>query len=713
MSNSAFDIYLGDVSALQGYRCRSLQRDSAPLVANKFSTGAQGQTDLDLLKSVSIDSLSGGMFQRDWQDPEKVARAVGIFNPFDKNTYPAPPSTAMSWTGISINYQPNVKAESENYSFIALKDFSAGTYYNQILMVSRANGNFTKLTLPAPLASNTGSNISGMCLHKGALFIASQNTVGFTNIYRYDIDANTFQDIGGSGGTMMFATMRGSLYAINRLSQIYSCTNEMVAGPATFTYLADIGFKDYSALPQSAVDFNGAMWVAKYDGIYRFDGVTSTKVLALVTLQLQVFNGAMYFMAGSWFYRFDGTNVTKLQFFGNQEYTNNLSMSANSDYLFLQSSVLTTAFQGDKISTASALTRIYTYDGAAFMLFNETAQTLSSYAQALMYNAGRVYDFLAQFAFTSWTIDARKYDLTALFNAASVTTGTNGSKLEFTTAEFDDGFPNIFKSLEVLEANYSGLISGDSLAISYQYYDGKTWSAWIAAGTLTSTTGNSIELTDATKKLFKRLKVNITLTLAAGSTASLKGGSLRYTLQPRARWRWQATIMAEGNSTIQDRNGNDITADANSFTNSIDKAIKQKTPIFMLSPDYGIVKTGINNVALSFIVMGQVAIYTDPYSEYSLCAVKNNSGVWEVLRVATAVYNSGTDETTITVLERGYYGVTAGTINANAEFHIAYKTYITRLMRDAPILDDTTYNEQPTTGESQLQREYLLEITQV
>ena len=716
MAFPAYDLYLGDISSMQGYRCRSITRDSAPLVASRFSTGSAGQTDLDLLKSASIDSLSGGMFQRDWLDREKVARAVGVFNPYDKNVYPVPPSAAITWTGIGQATDIGVKAESENYSFYTQRAFSAGTYFNGIIMINKAAGTYTKLTLPAALASTTSTYISSLCLHKGALFIASQDSTAANGIWRYDIDAGTFQDIGGSGGTMMFAERLGNLYAINRLSQIYTCTNEMAAAPATFTYIADIGYKDYNALPMSATEFNGAMWVSKADGIYRFDGVSSVKVLALVTDQLQLFNGALYFVAASWLYKFDGTNVTKLQFFGTQEplgstYRGTMSLSANSDYLFFQTSVITSAYsQSDKVSTASGLTRIYTYDGAAFMLMNETSVTLSTYHQGLVYCGGKLYDLLTQFSFTTWALDGRVYTLANNFSSSAVTAN---SKLEFTSSEFDDGFPNIYKSLEVIEGVYSGLISGDSIAVSYQYYDGKVWSAWQTAGTLTSTTDNKIEITDSTKKLFKRLKINFTLTLASGSTASVKGASIRYTLQPRARWRWQPLIMAEGNSTTQDRNNADITADANALSNTVLKSIKQKTPIFMFGMDYGLVKTGINSSALSFIIKGQVAIYADPYNEYPLCSVKNSNGVWEVLRVSGVSYNSGTDETTITVLERGYYGVTAASISAGAEFRLAYKVYVTRLLRDAPTLDEATYNEQSGTGESQLQREYLLEITEV
>jgi hypothetical protein len=719
MSNSLYDLYLGDVSSLQGYRCRSLVRDSAPLIAPRFSTGSAGQTDLDLLKSASIDSLEGGMFQRVWEDSQKVARARGIFNKYDKSLYPTPPRSSA--TAGSGGYYPAAKAEAFQNSFIAFGSDSAGpTFFNIIYMVTPTTTP-TALTLPAGLASNSQCTITGLCLHKEYLFIASQTPTGSVNCYRYRMDTSTFTDI-GMNGFVKFFTLRGTLYGVNRSSQIYIITAEDTATPVA-TLVTTAGSLDTLVSFNDIKEFNGAAWLAKTDGIYRFDGVNATRVLSLATYELCIFNGALFFFSGLWLYKFDGTNVTRLQFFGNQEVTGqgdktpyrhaSLSLAANNDYLFIGTCVLTGSYSNsDKFSsTAAGLKRIYTYDAVGFLLLHESAETLGiNYHPALLVNNLKLYDYFANVDVSSqWAYNYYSFDFTNIFTSAMVTTA---SGLELTSSEFDDGFPNIFKSVELIEANYAGLIVGDSLAVNYQTYDGKTWSSWVTAGTITSTTINNVEIPPTSQKLFKKIKINFVLTLAAGSTAQIKGCSMRYTLQPRVRWRWQANIMATGNSIAVDRNNNAITADSNALTNSVIRAIKQKTPLYMFSPDYGLVKSQITSAALSFIVKGQAPIYTDPYSEYPLVSVFNNNSVWEILRVSNVTYNSGLDETTITVLERGYLGVTPGQINANAEFHLCYKVYATRLIREQASLDDKTYNEQ-TSGESQLQREFMLEIIEV
>jgi hypothetical protein len=715
-SISPYDLYLGDIASLQGYRCRTLTRDSAPFVAPRFSSGDEGQTDLDLLKSVSVDDLSGGMFQRDWTDRQKVARAIGVYNPSDAKMYPTPPRSSA--TALSGGYYLMCKAESPMRSAFVIGAFSAGTYYNLLYTIAPGAG-VTNIALPAAWATNGFCNVQGVMLHKNFLYICGQPPSGaYPNCYRYDFNAGTWQDIGG--GLNRFCSIRNILYGINYNSDVFVAANETAAGAASYTQIDVCG--DRTQYTYDFIEYNGAGWIAKTDGIFRFDGVKCTKVLNLVTKQLCVYNGALYFVAGMWLYRFDGTNVVKLQFFGSAEkvgdtYNGSMALASDSNFLYVSTVMLTSGYaNSDKFSTtASGLKRIYTYDGAAFSLLHESDEVFgTSYMPGLVTNGAginnKLFDIFANIVSGSWAANRYEFLFDNLYTTGMV---TSASKLEVTTSEHDAGFPNIFKAAELVDLSYTGMIAGDSIVVGYQIYDGKAWGSWITLGTITSTTPNTLEIPSNLSKLYRRIKVSAVATLATGSSLALKGISLRYTLQPRMRWRWQTTIMAEGNSSIEDRNGNKITADANSFTNNVIKSIKQKTPIFMLSPDYGKVKTQFNNVALSFIIKGQVALYTDPYTEYPLVAVKNNAGVWEVLRASTIAYNSGTDETTITVLERGYYGVTAGTVNADAEFHLCYKVYVTKLLREAPVLDVNTYNEQDTSGESQIQREFLLELTEV
>lgn len=716
VSISPFDLYLGDISTLQGYRCRTFSRDSAPLVAPKFSTGAQGQTDLDLLKSVSVDNIAGGMFQRDFEDPQKVARAVGFYNRYDNNLYPTPNMPAFTAFLPTTSYKITAMCSSELYTFVAVSYTAAGNVNNKLFRLNKGTNTWTDLTAGMPAIIRAGTTGSGLgapiCdlgLHKNYLYVSGQTGIPalgtwFPN-YRYDLTAGTWQNLSGFG--VLMRTMRGILYHINTSSMIYAMSNETAAGSATYTLIDIAGFSDVvNATPTDAKEFNGALWIGKPDGLYRFDGLKATMILPLASRYLTVYNGALYFAAGQWLYSFNGAQVVKLQYFGGSESITGIS--ATIDHLLVCTKVNTAGSYADAdkpsiVYAGKSQIRTYTYDGVGFYIVDERLVTDVGGGQAWpTYNGNKLITMWSDGSVNNaWWID-----LSTAGSAAAVATT---SQLEITVSEHDDGYPNIFKSLELIEANYAGIVAGDTIDVTYQLYDGKVWGSWLTAGQVTSTSGNNFEITNLSNKLYKRIRVNLKATLTAASTLSLKGASIRYTLQPRARWRWQTTLMAQG----KDRNGNTITDDPNALTNTITKAIKQKTPVFMLSPDFGVVKAQIAAGVLTFIVKGQQPLYADPYAEYQLVAVKNNNSVWEVLRVSSVSYASGPDETTITVKERGYYGVTAAQINAGAEFHLCYKVYVTRLLREAPTLDLNTYNEQDTSGESQLKREFLLEITEV
>lgn len=703
MTRPSYDLYLGDISSLSGYRVRSLRRDSAPLVASRFSSGQQGLSDLDLLKSAALVDTSEGMFQRSHESDRKAARLVGVYNKYDEQLYPAPPrSTALSSPPFGM---PRAKAENSQYTFGSFSYFSTGNNTNYLYKAAAGNTNMTSIALPAAVAnggSGATGQITGLCLHGEYLYIGLYDNSYQQDSYRMKISDNTFQNI--TGYITLFFELRGALYGIQKNGDLFAITNEFAAGACTYTQLDKVGL---STLPAAVEEFNGAAWIAKPEGLFRFDGFKSVKVLPYQISHMKAFNGALFFVSGNWLFRFDGSNVVKLQYMP-ETFS---GFSASSDYLFLATHAAVNTYQvTDKFGTYTAtdqLRRIYTYDGASFYLLNETTLANPTVAYSQIYYTNSI---LFDYCHPTSGAELHSYAMSTIFSATSVTAS---SSLEITTSEFDDNFPNVYKTLELVEPIYTGFTSGDSIAVRYQTFNGTTWSSWNTAGTITTAANSQLELTDNSLKLFKRMKISVIVTPAAGSSIALRGVSWRHTLQPRTRWRWTANLMASGNSTSLDRNDNAITADSNALTNQVISTIKRKTPVFLLAPDYGRVKTGISAAALTFIVKGQAPIYTDPYSEYSLCAVQNSNSVWEVLRVSSVSYSSVNDETTITVLERGYYGVTAATINASAEFRLAYRVYVTRLQGETPILDETVYNEQDTTGESQIQREFLLEIVEV
>ena len=722
-TTSKYDLYLGDKSSISGYRVRNLIRDSAPLVAPRFSSGAQGQTDLDLLKSTSVDDFVGGMFKRDWTDSTMCARMVGIYNPYNAMLYPSFAPTAYTSSALttghprSMTSYPAPVAEDETKSFLSVADIYTGAGTSNVSKLYKVDRNTTSKVLTAitlPTAFTTGATdiIGSIVIHGNSLFIAA----GTVSCHRMNIATQAFQDLSMTGE--IFGTLRGILYLINGISDLYTVTNEFAAGAATATKIDTVGRVGTDYRPMKMVEFNGALWIAKPEGLFRFDGVKSVQVLKTRCDYLTEFNGALYYMNKQWLYKFDGTNVTKLQYFGYSEPI--VSMSSNQDYLFLETYISAGGFTAniDKGSatpgTGDGVRRLYSYDGVGFAIIKETSMSGLYYDADvyLLYCNNMIFEIyhVAQDAGATpfYNIFYNRFELDKAFTSSAI---TSDAKLDITTSEFDAGYPNILKSANVFEVTHTGMITGDSLVVTYQVFNGKTWSSWHTLGTITSTTDNKIEITDDTKMLFNRIKFNVTATLAASSTLALKGVSLRWTLQPRLRWRWQGVLAAYG-ASIVDRLGDATTATANTLNNLITKSIKSKTPIYMLTPDYTVVKTTTNAAATTIVLQGELPFYTDPYLEYPLIAIKNASDVWEILRVLTVTYASATDQTTIAVAERGYLGIVAAELTAGKEVHLCHRVYVTRLIRDSVELNDEIYDEQALKN-TQLQREFNVELTEV
>lgn len=703
------DILLGDKASMQGYRLRSFVRDSAPLISTKFSTGEQGQSDLDLLKVKTWKSFKGGGLNRVWDDDNRGLRCLGFYNQYNDNLYPAVPYTSLSVpnTYLGTNHSVTARVSNSNLTFVAHREGPGNQ--NRLQKITSA-GVVTDIALPVAVGLSV-ANIDSLVLHKGYLFVCGTNPSVGMNVHRFNYLTSTWQDVGGVLRRM--ATLRGQLYGVNVLNQAFSVTNEEVAGTITYTLLKSFSFADaFTNNPKSITEFNGALWIAIPQGLYRFDGADVVRVLPMNVDAVTTYNGALYFMNDGWLYRFDGVNLERIQYFGDDELVSTYGLWAFSDYLC----ILTTVGASSKYSSSDASgtpnTRVYTYDGVGFnLVFEETMA--QQYTCVTSVGSRLLICSVATGLFTYGYVSvdfSRRY---------KTTSGTSPYKIEATTSEFDDGFPNIFKSLEAVEVDYSNILSTDVITVAYQYYDGKTWSAWITLGTITYTTDNRIELVESGSivKLAKAFKVRA-VGVILGSTASnlsLKSITLRYTLQPRMRWRWQVGVIAQGfsqHTPIMDRLGAEVLGDANDFNNKIIKSIKSKTPIYLFSPDYAQLLATATSSDTTIYVKGQLPIYTDPYNEYPLIAVKNNSGVWEILRVASVLYDGIGDATTIVVKERGYLGITPAQLTFNTQFRLAYKVYITRLLRDAPVLDEITYNEQ-STGESQLMREFMLELVEV
>jgi len=710
MTKPPYDIFLGNIGEMYGYKTSGFIRDAAPLIAPRFGSAANGQTDLDLSKIATLSDVEGGMFQQFWEDSKKALRVRGIYNPVNKRLHPTLPSQSTSgytsFTGTQV-----VTAEVSGFgtSFFATRDGST----NKIHRVDSA-GVVTTLTIPAAISGSTCS-ITGLSLHKQYLFISGMDSATVTfNLHRMDLAALSFQDLGGA--FRHTRPLNGVLYGIQSESDFYVITNETIAGAATYTYVKRYGVGSSQISPvRDFVEYNGALYFTKAEGIYRYDGVDARLVIPIYGSLLTVFNGSMYFMSKNWLYEYSGQSLKKLQYFGRG--SNICSMTIIADWLALLSQPANNNYSfGGQDDDANYDSRIYIFDGAGITVFNERLAVSGFPKGTSLSHAGdNLYVFSP--SNVTWGSSIAKYDFADVYKKAL----NNNQGPQIVTSEFDAGFPDVFKSFEGVDIGFDQYLNAETIKVEYALEGSSNYQTLrtlqsVGAGPLYENDKSFIE---ATGIVFKTIKIRVTMTTPLNSYMTLGPVSISYTLQPRYRNRWQVTIPINGDDQteiITDGSGGTITRVANDTAYELSKLIISKNKFYMIGPDYGRVKTSVSSSDIELRIKGRFMYFPstqieDSILDYPVLAFRLASGDWYFQRMRQGPYDAVNNETVLYFGPRNYLGQTAVAIPVDTEVRQAFPVFVTRLIRDNLIIDDTTVNEA-ATGESQYQRSIVLEITE-
>jgi len=377
MAGRKAEVYINN----QPYRVVRYQRSSTDDMISKFGSPEKGETNLDLLKVQTQKSFRGGMFQKDFEDPEMVNFARNChFNPLDNNLYFTPKmdihtiSSDMDEVGVraSCIYKGDL--------YIAFRN-CAPTITNRMHKINLTTGVATAITLPVAIS---GSNypITDLVVHKNAMFICGMGIIGGTQggFLNHRYDGSTFQDINGTFDKMI--SWRGVLYGMN-YGSFFTVTNEFLAGSATFTSIGQVGYySEASGQAQNLLNdlilFNNAIYILKHDGLFRFDGVTINPVfneldnISSRNFRLgTVFNGRMYYVTENKLYEFDGANVQLLQDFS--ETYEITSLKGGTDRLWIATrynksspAMFTDKITGDTYEQNHYTYALITYNGVGF-----------------------------------------------------------------------------------------------------------------------------------------------------------------------------------------------------------------------------------------------------------------------------------------------------------------------------------------------------------
>lgn len=688
-----------------------ISRQSAPDFIPRFNTGGQGLQDSDLMHTDEI-SFDGGMFQPYYVDSNKVNYLQGLIDPPTGKIYPAFPRPVQGFDSyIGTDQSFTAKADTYYGAYVAQRRGSTNKLYH-----IASSGAFTTIALPAAI-SGSAAPITSLVFWKKYLFVAGETSSStYFNLHRYNIDTGTWQDVSGYG--VYWFELRNSLYHINRSSMIYLGSNLEAAAAATWTAVKSVGPTSQATdLPRGVVDFNGAAWIAKASGLYRFDGVDVVKILDMPINNLTLFNGALYFNIHNLLYRFDGSTLEKLQDFSADSSTIQ-ALGATTNHLAIATIRTDTTHYSTFSSTNNYV--VHYYDGASFFVaatYNDTT------------NSGDIDLF-----FTSGT--------TLYVTKRSTATSTNKSymmsigsyrsdfglqrNIYVITSDLDNNLPNISKTLHGVRVMFEELGTNDSIEVQASFYRDGNWTSRSNLGTINSssvdTSGNQENFLDlvssSVNRRYEKLRLYIKVTAAADSEITLRSIGYDYLIVPKRRYRWVLDIAPSSDSITDNQNAIPSPVSTRVYSNNVhtDRILQyfhDENLFYFCGPDYATTTTSYTSSDLEFTLSGSLPYWSFYYDSsaarpYLVIESDNFSGGYEVLRISSAsILNGGI--MTVTVRERDFVTDPAA-IASGAKVYLAHRATITRLLNDRISLDA---NNRVNDGlHSELEHHWKLEITQ-
>lgn len=584
-----YDVHIGDIESPSGVRVSSFKRDSAPFIAPKFATGAVTGSDLDLLKSETV-TFTNGEGQRVHKDNKMVARMNGFLSQENNALYPLPPLSGLALAPpANSNYVGQTEINDGIWVFSYVYYSGTNTYVNKAHYMNGTSVT-EPFTLPAALVSTAGNRPIANILDDGDyiyLFTSSSYSVG-SNYRMMRSAPHTTVDVGtGSASAGRFncgARLRGTLYGVTNTGAIYIITNETTAA-ITITYVTQAG--TVFDTTRGCVVFNGAIWIFKDNGIYRFDGTQAPRVLTHAATKWAIFNGAIYFTTKNWLYRFDGTTLSKIMPI-NPTMTI-VALNSYDDYLFISTYFTSTHPNKDNPDASNYNTRIYAWDGDILSTIYETNESSSA-------NAHHFHPFILQ----SRTTGVQRMNLMKAFTNGTTAHTTSQAVLSdmfivggsappahgFTTSEFDAGLPNVYKSLNKIAIDTDTPTSGVTIVVKYRYF-GTQWSSWATLKTFTSTDyENALDVGYLDIK-YKRIQFAVNVSSTSTIPWPLYNFTWYYTIQPRKRYRFQVGIPASEmvhNSDSGDQRGI-LSTGANRISALVDDWLQSKKPLVLATPE--------------------------------------------------------------------------------------------------------------------------------
>lgn len=632
MSRAKYDILL-DQKPLQ---LTNYMRQSSDDLVARFGSSEKGETNLDMLKAETQKSYGGGMFQRLMEDPEKVSSISGAyFNEDDKKLYfAADPDKKQSPSAYGDQVTASMVGDGKVWFGVRSSIYIAGIPdENKLFVWYASDGNVYQVTLPDAIRLSQ-SPITSMVWHGNRGFLCGQVNkggadVGFS-IYRLENTtgngtSTTFHILHSLASPRRFmVSFRSKLYCIGAYD-FDVVTNEFgTAGTGAYSDVKNAGvYYNWTDVVHFMRVFNGAVWIGKIDGLFRFDGVDIVNVVDTSSSQLtsnfssgDVWNGRLYYSMDKKVYRFDGTNIEMVADF-TSELTSLVGISGCGDRLVVSGIRKGYTVSNPKFGDTTTSTYVwFAYTGFGFYEVYSAVSIFADYNFPVyavggwgrifyLYGTG-YYNGSLEPRYTAFKIDSfdPKNEFTANYRQNTMT---------IISSEINNGYPSVDKMLSGVSIDAQAVQRLDEFSIYVRtepdsFTDDEEWGDWTlvyqAKAGFFPTEGLSHNLHDgfdgsiffipSQAIRYKRLQYKIYATqndwTGITDVFRLRSTTLRYSIAPRQRLRW--TLSANLTSYIEDLRAvefGDGTADTRSASEiraMVYHSMRSKAPVLMYDVEH-------------------------------------------------------------------------------------------------------------------------------
>lgn len=708
MALSDYDVLTyGYGAGLAAIKLKHFSATDAPTFAPRISS-SQTETDLDGTLHYTFPVDHG--FNHKYDEDNKNYRVFGNYNTVDGNLYPNLPfssiSTGSTYTGLTYNW--SAKTSTHKASYLAYRENAT----NKIYQIDTA-GTLTALSPPAAVSAASLA-ITGITPHKTYLYFGFNNATLSANAYRYNIPAGTWQDI--TGAIYKFASLRNRLYGVQISGEVWSVTNEEAAGAATYTSITKAG--PWNAAWDQVLEvctFNGAIWITKQSGLYRFDGVDAIRIFDHRLDYMTEHQGALYFLHAGWLTRFNGSLYEKIKYFGSAEPIQDLQSHSGNLYILTAPNVTDFKFGGHSGTDGTIDNRIFEFDGVNFRVIYEADETtslklLSSVGDRLLMPTAPNGSFAASI---------KQLNFADRYKAKS----SAAPDPYIITADFDGSLPNIIKLLRSVEVDVANADSSSSISITYERFINGTWSS--VSGTLAIASLNAkrniVRLPDDFEpNIFERLRLKVELNAAVASSISLTSFTIHYTLHPTRKKDFTLTIPIFNDDEPTESLTSPLGMEHESYTVTHANAknyyfeelfAPDNGHFYLTSPDYSVLHAAELASDTAMIVKGAFGHSTTTRQQLALIVDPDDISTYEVISYSVSSM-IGHNTTSLSFVTRGLANTVALDWDAGSYIYPLYEIGNSRVLTDIIDLSPTSAIVT-SNGSKQVQRELTVKLTEV